>query len=238
MTFNLGSDEETELTEAQVLQQCKMYIAAVRIAAEFGAADHRHPVPAGAQGPRARFRSRRGPAQQRQAAAGLSTRVTGKELFKGEALPHFNEVDECAGLDGVVTYKLWRELGYPPENTLHDLRWGRHYKDENLDAYVWVFLISGAAPPAHFIGGLQGHDERTPARDVLPARRRHGQGHQQAGLDRLEPRLRRRAASSSSTPAWPKSSSCRRPKPRSAGNSPRRSGRSCTPCCRAFRATR
>jgi hypothetical protein len=33
-------------------------------------------------------------------------------LFAGEAIPHFNEVDECAGLDGLVTYRLWRELGF------------------------------------------------------------------------------------------------------------------------------
>src|SRR5512136_2685356 len=38
MTFKYGLDEATELTEAQVLQQCKMYIAAVRIADEFGCA--------------------------------------------------------------------------------------------------------------------------------------------------------------------------------------------------------
>jgi len=50
-----------------------------------------------------------------------------RELFAGEALPHFNEVDECAALDGLMTYQLWRELGFDPENTLHDLRWGRHY---------------------------------------------------------------------------------------------------------------
>jgi hypothetical protein len=30
--------------------------------------------------------------------------VDGRVLFPGEALPHFNEVDECAGLDGLVTY--------------------------------------------------------------------------------------------------------------------------------------
>jgi hypothetical protein len=36
MKFTLGKDEKTELTEAQVLTQCKMYIAAVRIADEFG----------------------------------------------------------------------------------------------------------------------------------------------------------------------------------------------------------
>jgi hypothetical protein len=73
-------------------------------------------------------------------------------LFEGEALPHFNEVDECAGIDGLVTYQLWRELGFDPENTLHDLRWGAMHGND----FVWVLLISGAAPPAHFIGGWKG----------------------------------------------------------------------------------
>jgi hypothetical protein len=87
-----------------------------------------------------------------------------RTLYPGEALPHFNEVDECAGLDGLVTYGLWRELGFDPENTLHDLRWGRQYADDTLDAYVWVFLISGAAPPAHFNGGWKdARSERQPS---------------------------------------------------------------------------
>ena len=163
MTFQLGHDEVTELTEPQVLNQCKMYIAAVRIAARFGAATIGIQYQQGLKD--------LAPASD-LAEGLLNNRVrppvydedTGKELFKGEALPHFNEVDECAGLDGVITYKLWRELGYPPENTLHDLRWGRHYKDDKIDAYVWVFLISGAAPPAHYIGGFKGTtSERQPA---------------------------------------------------------------------------
>jgi hypothetical protein len=162
MTFNLGSNEETELTEAQILQQCKTYIAAVRIADEFGAATIGIQYQQGLKDLL--------PASD--LAEGLLNNVerppvydekSGKELFKGEALPHFNEVDECAGLDGIVTYKIWRELGYAPENTLHDLRWGRHYQDGELDAYVWVFLISGAAPPAHFIDGYKGtSSERQP----------------------------------------------------------------------------
>ena len=81
--------------------------------------------------------------------------TTGKELFPGEAIPHFNEVDECAGLDGLLTYKLWRELGLDPENTLHDVRWGRHYKDDKIDDYVWVMEISGSVPPAHFADGYK-----------------------------------------------------------------------------------
>ena len=36
MKFQFGSDEATELTEGQVLLQCKMYVAALRIADEFG----------------------------------------------------------------------------------------------------------------------------------------------------------------------------------------------------------
>jgi hypothetical protein len=36
MTFAWGDDDATELTEAQTLEQCRMYIAAVRLAAEFG----------------------------------------------------------------------------------------------------------------------------------------------------------------------------------------------------------
>jgi hypothetical protein len=155
MKFNFGKNEKTELTPKQVLLQCKMYIAAVRIAAEFGAATIGIQYQQGLKDL----------APASDLVEGLLNNVdrppvreekTGEILFKGEALPHFNEVDECAGLDGVVTYKLWRKLGYPPENTLHDLRWGRHYKDQSLDAYVWVFLISGAAPPEHHIGGYRG----------------------------------------------------------------------------------
>ena len=163
MTFNLGTDEVADLTESQILLQCKMYIAAVRIAAEFGAATIGIQYQQGLKDL----------APASDLVEGLLNNVkrppvfdetTGKELFKGEALPHFNEVDECAGLDSVVTYKLWRELGYPPENTLHDIRWGRHFKNQALDAYVWVFLISGAAPPEHFIDGYKGtSSERQPA---------------------------------------------------------------------------
>src|SRR6202022_1681436 len=36
LRFVVGSDEATELTDRQLHEQCKMYIAAVRMAAEFG----------------------------------------------------------------------------------------------------------------------------------------------------------------------------------------------------------
>jgi hypothetical protein len=162
MVFQWGANEESELTEAQTLQQCKMYIAAVRLADEFGCAAIGIQYQQGLKDL----------APASDLVEGLLNNTdrplvkhakTGRLLFAGEAVPHFNEVDECAGLDGLVTYRLWRELGFAPENTLHDLRWGQHYKGDGVNDYVWVFLISGAAPPAHFIGGFKGAtSERQP----------------------------------------------------------------------------
>jgi hypothetical protein len=162
MTFDWGRNEATELTEAQTLQQCKMYIASVRLADEFGCATIGIQYQQGLKDL----------APASDLVEGLLNNVDrppvrgakgARVLFAGEAVPHFNEVDECAGLDGLVTYRLWRELGFAPENTLHDLRWGQQYRGGGVNDYVWVFLISGAAPPAHFIGGYRGaRSERQP----------------------------------------------------------------------------
>ena len=85
-------------------------------------------------------------------------------MYEGEPLPHFNEVDECAGLDGLMTYRVHKAMGQPVENTLHDLRWGDADRSGAVGDYVWVFLISGSAPPAHFINGWAGaSSERQPA---------------------------------------------------------------------------
>lgn len=159
ITLKLGKDEATELTESQVLLQCKMYIAALRIADEFGCdaigiqyqQGLKDLAPASDLVEGMLNNADRPPVKS----------ADGKRvLFDGEALPHFNEVDECAGIDGLVTYRLWRKLGFAPENTLHDLRWGQAYGSD----YVWVLLISGAAPPAHFIDGWKGaSSERQPS---------------------------------------------------------------------------
>ncbi len=159
LQMNLGTDEATQLTEPQILLQCKMYIAAVRLADEFGCAaigiqyqqGLKDLTPASDLVEGMLNNADRPPVHSADGQ---------RVLFEGEALPHFNEVDECAGLDGLITYKLWRELGFAPENTLHDLRWGATFDDD----YVWVLLISGAAPPAHFIGGWKGAStDRQPA---------------------------------------------------------------------------
>jgi hypothetical protein len=162
LKFRWGKNPETELTEEQTLQQCKMYVAAVRLADEFGCSTIGIQYQQGLKDltPASDLVEGTLNNMDRPPVKSLATK---RILFAGEALPHFNEVDECAGLDGLVTYRLWRRLGFAPENTLHDLRWGQRYKGNGVDDYVWVFLISGAAPPAHFIGGWKGTvSERQP----------------------------------------------------------------------------
>ncbi len=163
MTFVTGPDEKKHLTEKQILTQCKMYIAAMRIADDFGChligiqyqQGLKDLLPASDLVEGTLNNVDRPPVYSRD----------GKRLlYAGEALPHFNEVDECCGLDCLMTYRIHRAMGQPPENTLHDVRWGDWDRSGTVDDYVWVFLISGSVPPAHLIGGWKGaSSERQPA---------------------------------------------------------------------------
>jgi len=156
MKFHLGTDEATELTEAQVLWQCKTYVAALRIADEFGCESIgiqyqqglKDLLPASDLVEGLLNNSDRPPVKN----------AAGKVIRAGQPLTHFNEVDECAGLDGLLTNRVHTVLGQPVENTLHDLRWGDWDQSGTTAEYVWVFLISGSAPPAHHIGGYKGTD--------------------------------------------------------------------------------
>ncbi|MET0464767.1 MAG: hypothetical protein ABW007_16515 [Chitinophagaceae bacterium] len=162
MTFNWGKIEDTELTRQQTLLQCKMYIAAVRMADEFGCDTIGIQYQQGLKDLVPASDLVEGLLNNTDRPPVFDDR--GRELYAGQALPHFNEVDECAGIDALVTYRLWNELGMSGENTLHDIRWGEYYKGNGVDGFVWVFLISGAAPPAHFVGGYKGaqSDRQTP----------------------------------------------------------------------------
>ena len=163
VTFRMGNDETTELTLSQVLQQCKMYVAAVRIANEFGCdligiqyqQGLKDMAPASDLAEGLLNNAERPP---------VFAEGTKEELFAGGPLPHFNEVDECAGTDALITNRCWTALGLDPSTTLHDVRWGEHYKGDGIDAFVWLLQISGAAPASHFVGGYAGAtSERQPA---------------------------------------------------------------------------
>lgn len=158
MRFAVGKNPETDLTGEQILDQCRMYIAALHIADEFGCdaigiqyqQGLKDLAPASDLVEGLLNNSDRPPVHS----------ADGKRvLYEGQPLPHFNEVDECAGLDAIVTKRVWDALGLPPETTLHDVRYGEAYNGD----FVWVFEISGAAPAAHFIGGYSGTvSERQP----------------------------------------------------------------------------
>lgn len=161
VTFRVGPNEETDLTDRQILEQCKMYIAAVRIAAEFGCDAIGIQYQQGLKDM----------APASDLVEGLLNNVErppvfdahGKELYAGKPLPHFNEVDECAGLDALITNRVWTAMHFDPATTLHDVRWGEHYRGDGIDDFVWLFQISGAAPASHFIDGYAGStSERQP----------------------------------------------------------------------------
>jgi hypothetical protein len=81
-----------------------------------------------------------------------------RELYPGGPLPHFNEVDECAGLDALMINRVHAAIEEPRETTLHDLRWGDWDASGTSEQYVWVFEISGSAPAEHHVGGWAGSE--------------------------------------------------------------------------------
>jgi L-fucose isomerase-like protein len=154
MKFVTGPDEETDLTDRQIIEELKMYHAATRIADRVGCAAIGIQYQLGLKDI----------CVASDLAEGLLNNpnrppvkdAEGRILYEGLAIPHFNEVDECSGLDAIMTNRIWTEKRMDPSTTLHDVRWGEHYKGDKVDEFVWVFQISGGAPASHFIGGYTG----------------------------------------------------------------------------------
>jgi len=151
MKFRFGSDDATELTEAQVRWQHKMYIAVLRIADDFGLdavgiqyqQGLKDTSPASDLPEGLLNNVERPPVRSRDGS---------RVLWDGQALPHFNEVDEGAAVDALVTNRVWRAMGLDPATTLHDVRWGAEFGGE----FVWVLEISGSVPASHLVGGYSG----------------------------------------------------------------------------------
>jgi hypothetical protein len=156
-TFHLGTNHTTDLTEEQVLDQLKMYIAAARIADDFGLdaigiqyqQGLKDLTPASDLVEGLLNNVERPPVTDRSGS---------RELFSGAALPHFNEVDEGAAVDAIVTNRIWTNLGLDPATTLHDIRWGEDYDGE----FVWTLMISGGAPASHYGGYSHASSNRQP----------------------------------------------------------------------------
>ena len=140
-------DEKDCLTDAQLHDQFKMYIAAMRMADDFGADAIGIQYQQGLKDL----------APASDLAEGLFNNVDRppvlsrdgqRVLYEGRALPHFNEVDQGVAVDLLVTNRIWTAMGLDPAATLHDIRWGEVIDDD----FVWVFEISGSVPASH-LGG-------------------------------------------------------------------------------------
>lgn len=147
MTFRLGTDEATELTQAQLTWQYKMYIAALRMSDDFGLdavgiqyqQGLKDLVPASDLAEGLLNSTDRPP---------VTSRDGSRVLHEGRAFPHFNEADEGVAVDALITDRVWRAMGLVPDNTLHDVRWGEDFDGQ----FVWVYEISGSVPVSH-LGG-------------------------------------------------------------------------------------
>lgn len=156
--FDWGTDTFTELTHDQVRTQMKMYAAACRFYRRYGLSSIGIPYQLGLvrQCPASDLvegmlnNSDRPPVRDPE---------TGKVVNPGKPLVHFNEGDLGAGIPQLLLNEILQAKGLPPETTLHDVRWGREWEGR----FIWVFLISGAAPPAHFGGWKYTQVYRQPA---------------------------------------------------------------------------
>lgn len=145
--FDWGPKPDEQLTHAQVLSQMKMYAAAARTYSRFGCAAIGIPYQVGLV--------RCCPASDLvEGMLNNSERPNVRDyekkeiINKGKPIPHFNEGDIGAGVPQVLMNDIYQRKGMAPETTLHDVRWGREWEGK----FVWVFLISGGAPPAHWNG--------------------------------------------------------------------------------------
>ncbi|HEY0815979.1 MAG TPA: fucose isomerase [Pseudonocardia sp.] len=148
MTFATGVDEATDLTDRQLHEQFKMYIAALRISDDFGLdavgiqyqQGLKDLTPASDLPEGLLNNVERPPVRSRDGS---------RVLYDGRALPNFNEADEGVAVDALVTNRIWTAMGLDPATTLHDVRWGEEFDGQ----FVWVFEISGSVPPSHLARG-------------------------------------------------------------------------------------
>ncbi len=166
MTFKVGEDEDNELTERQLIEQGKMYVAAVRIANKYGC------DVIGIQYQQGLKDS----CPASDLAEGLLNNVDrppvvgdeadkpyyGEVIRPGEAIPCFNEVDGGCAIDLILSNPLWTSLDQDPAANQEDIRWSRKYTGPATttkgeiqleDEEIWVELLSGSAPASHFKNG-------------------------------------------------------------------------------------
>ncbi len=145
--FDWGTSEAEGLTHAQVLNQMKMYTAACRYVPRYGLAALGIPYQLGLVRVASASDLVEGMLNNADRPP-VRDPETGKIIARGKPIPHFNEGDLGAGIPQRLMFDIYERKGMPAETTLHDVRWGGDVDGK----FVWIFEISGGAPPEHFGG--------------------------------------------------------------------------------------
>jgi L-fucose isomerase-like protein len=177
MIFVTGTDEKNDLTERQLIEQGKMYIAAVRIANKYGVDVIGIQYQQGLKDCCAASDLAEGllnnPERPPVIGDEKGKPYYGVEIKPGEAIPCFNEVDGGCAVDLILSSPLWKAFKEDPSANQEDIRWSRKYtgkiqttkgKMNISDTEIWVELLSGSSPASHFEKGYAGaYSERQPA---------------------------------------------------------------------------
>jgi hypothetical protein len=151
MTFKTGTNHATDLTDEQLREQFKMYIAALRISDDFGLDAVGIQYQQGLKDLTAASDLAEGLLNNVDRPP-VTSRDGARVLWQGEAFPNFNEADEGVAVDALITNRVWTAMNIDPATTLHDVRWGEDFGGQ----FVWVYEISGSVPPSHFEDGYAG----------------------------------------------------------------------------------
>jgi len=156
-TFHWGKDPAVELVRKQIYEQMKMYIAAGRIFERYGLSAIGIPYQYGLVRCTSASDLPEGMLNNSERPY-IFSKDTGERIEQGFPIVHFNEGDLGSGVPQVVMKEILIKKGMQPESTLHDVRWGDFFEGK----FVWVFEISGGAPPAHWGGWKNTHIYRQP----------------------------------------------------------------------------
>lgn len=157
-TFHWGSDFDTELVEKQVLEQMKMYTAAGVIYNRYGLSAIGIPYQYGLVRCTSASDLPEGMLNNSDRPDILDPE-SNEAINRGLPVIHFNEGDLGSAIPQVLMNDILVRKSMPPETTLHDVRWGDLWKGR----FVWVFEISGGAPPEHWGGWRNTHVYRQPS---------------------------------------------------------------------------
>jgi len=167
-----GPNETTDLTERQLLEQGRMYVAAVRIAEKYGLNVIGIQYQQGLKDCCAASDLAEGLLNNPHRPP-VTSLVTGNFIRPGRAIPNMNEVDQGCGVDLVLSDLIWNAFGEDPSANQEDVRWSRPYSGEAMSSTgrkvkldneeVWVELLSGSAPASQFAKGYKSaHGYRQP----------------------------------------------------------------------------